>query len=550
MKRIFSFAAAAALLFGAASCQKALTPGQEGDCKVAFSFELPEEAATKADIADGSIVDEIIYSIYVGEDIMYSGTIEKVNGAFTLEQDLVTGQTYDLLFWAQKKGTGFYNIPVSYADNKPRYDLKNVGMNYGGRISNDETRDAFFGSRLRFEPQGIASEETVYLYRPFAQVNFATSENDWISASTFVNDDNKANRLKSSVVFDRLPSRFNVMAGDIVAGHYYDNVVFEYNTAPALQDAHGNEDWIGYDEKRYAWVAMNYVLASKGEMTVKATAKFEHKKNIGSPLTREVPNVPVKQNYRTNILGEFFTGGNVFNIVIVPGFVDSMNNNDNTDDENNPDYILTIPIRKTFELGGEVSLTENITISSPFELTNGNHVKVNLNGKSITCNNGSDAFVVTNGTLTIEDTAQNPGTVTTQDRTAGYGIIADGAKAVVYVKGGNFVIGVDDVATHGENAANSAVYVKNGGKAYVSGGTFKVETTQTIAFPYNTRFLLNLKDLTNAGQDGNEIVVTGGTFYEFNPANNIAEGANTTFVNLDYYKSTETAAGVWTVTKK
>ena len=547
MKRIISFAAALSMIFGAASCQKENLAGKEGDSKVTFSFQLPEEAATKADISDGSVVDEIIYSIYVGEDIMYSGIIEKKNGAFTLEQDLVTGQTYDLLFWAQKKGTGFYHIPVSYPDNKARYDLKNVGINYGDRISNDETRDAFFGSRLGFEPEGIATQETVYLYRPFAQVNFATSENDWNSASTFVNDGNKANRLKSYVEFDRLPNKFNVMTGDIVAGHYSDNVVFNYNTAPALQDAHGNEDWIGYDEKRYAWVAMNYILASKGEMTVKATAKFEHKKNIGSPLTREVPNVPVKQNYRTNILGEFFTGGNVFNIVIVPGFVNSYNNNDREDDENNPDYILTIPIRKTFELGGEVSLTENITISSPFELTNGNAVKVNLNGKSITCNNGSDAFVVTNGTLTIEGN----GTVKTQDNTAGYGIIADGANAVVNVKGGNYVIGVDNVAQHGEFAANSAVYAKNGGKAYVSGGTFQVETAQTIDPVYKTRFLLNLKDKAADGsQDNNSIVVTGGTFYGFNPANNIAEGARTNFVHVDY-QSVETSEGsnVWTVTK-
>lgn len=539
MKRIISFAAALTLIFGAASCQKDNLTGKEGDSKVLFSFELPEEAATKADIADGSIVDEIIYRIYVGNDVMYSGTIEKVNGAFTLEQDLVTGQTYDLLFWAQKKSTGFYDT----------YDLKNVRINYGNRISNDETRDAFFGSRLGFEPTGIATEETIYLYRPFAQVNFATSENDWNSASSFVNDGNKANRLKSSVVFDRLPNRFNVMAGDIVPGHYSDGVVFDYNTAPALQDAHGNEDWIGYDGKRYAWVAMNYVLASKGEMTVKATAKFEHKKNIGSPLTREVPNVPVKQNYRTNILGEFFTGGNVFNIVIVPGFVNSFNNNDDTDDENNPDYILTIPIRKTFELGGEVSLTENLTISSPFELTNGKVVKVNLNGKSITCDNGSDAFVVTNGTLTIE----GEGTVTTQDNTAGYGIIAKGAGAVVYVKGGNYVIGVDNVAQYGEYACNSAVYARDGGKAYISGGTFKVETAQTIAFPYNTRFLLNLKDKTADGsQDDNEIVVTGGTFYNFNPDDNIAEGVGTDFVPDDEYQSVETPKGsnVWTVSKK
>lgn len=549
MKRIISFAAALSMIFGAASCQKENLAGKEGDSKVTFSFQLPEEAVTKANISDGSLVDEIIYSIYVGEDIMYSGIIEKVNGAFTLEQDLVTGQTYDLLFWAQKKGTGFYDINGYYvANNKYVYNLKNVEVVYNGRISNDETRDAFFGSRLGFTPEGIATQETVYLYRPFSQVNFATSKNDWENASTFVNDSDSAKRLKSSVKFDRLPNKFNVMTGDIVANNYSHNVVFDYNTAPALQEAHGNEDWIRYDGNDYAWVAMNYILASKEEMTVSATAKFVHKKNAENPLTKAVPNVPVKQNYRTNILGEFFTGGNMFNIVIVPGFVNSYNNNDREDDENNPDYILTIPIRKTFELGGEVSLTENLTISSPFKLTNGNTVKVNLNGFNITCQNGSDAFVVENGTLTIE----GEGTVKTQDNTAGYTIIADGAEAVVNVKGGTYVIGVDNVAQHGEFACNSAVYAKNGGKAYVSGGTFKVETAQTIAFPYNTRFLLNLKDRAADGsQDNNEIVVTGGTFHEFNPANNIAEGARTNFVHDDY-QSVETSDGsnVWTVTKE
>jgi hypothetical protein len=58
-----------------------------------------------------------------------------------------------------------------------------------------------------------------------------------------------------------------------------------------------------------------------------------------------------------------------------------------------------------------------------------------------------------------------------------------------------------------------------------------VETEQTIAFPYNTRFLLNLKDKTADGsQNNNEIVVTGGTFYNFNPDDNIAEGVGTDFV--------------------
>ena len=55
MKRIISFAAALTLIFGAASCQKDNLAGKEGDSKVLFSFELPEETATKADIADSPL---------------------------------------------------------------------------------------------------------------------------------------------------------------------------------------------------------------------------------------------------------------------------------------------------------------------------------------------------------------------------------------------------------------------------------------------------------------------------------------------------------------
>lgn len=538
MKRIISFAAALTLVFGAASCQKDNLAGKEGDSTVTFTFELPEETATKAQMADGSTVDVLYYEAYVDDGpAMYDGKVNKnADGKFSVELKLVSGQTYQLLFWAQKDGTGFYNT----------YDLRNIHVNYDG-LSNDETRDAFYGSRLDFEPSGIATQETVYLYRPFAQVNFATSKEDWKGAETFVTDYSAANRLKSRVEFNQLPNRFNVMTRDIVPNSYAYRVEFDYNLAPISEDKYTN-NWISYDGNDYAWVAMNYILASKDEMAVDATARFIHKKNdVNSALVKEVPSVPVKQNYRTNILGEFFTGGNKFDIVIVPGFVDSMNNNDTSDDENNPDYILTIPIRKAFELGGEVSLDNNLTISSPFELKSGKEVKVNLNGKSITCENGSDAFVVTNGTLTIE----GAGTVTTQDKTAGYAIIVDGPDAVVYVKGGDYVIGVDDVAQYGEYACNSAVYAKNGGKAYVSGGLFKVDTEQTIAFPYSTRFLLNLKDKTADGsQDNNLIEVTGGSFVNFNPAANIAEGDPTNFV-ADGYKVTETTDGedkIYTVT--
>lgn len=529
MKRIISFAAALSMIFGAASCQKDLE-NKEGDSQVSFSFELPQETVTKGTfpyLSEGRHVNELIYEVYVGNDRMYNGAIARnEDGKFSLELNLVTGQTYDLLFWAQHKAeqgeTSFYSTS----------SLKRVRVNYNGQISNNDERDAFYGSRKGFTPTGIATQETVYLYRPFAQVNFATSQADYTSAASFTDQ-----YLKSSVFFDRLPNVFNVYEGDIVEGEYVKNVTFDYSMAPIKDQSHVS-NYISYNATQYPWVAMNYVLASKEEMTVTAEARFVHEKNNPeNALKKNVPNVPIKQNYRTNILGEYFTGGNKFEIIIRPGFVNSENN------IQNPEYVVTIPIRKTFEIGGEISLDQDLKISTPFELKNGVEVKVNLNGYDITCDNGSDAFVVTNGTLTIEGT----GTVKTQDMTAGYGIIADGPEAVVYVKGGNYIVGVDNVAQYGDVAANSAVYAKNGGKAYVSGGSFKVETTQPIEKQYKTRFLLNLKDKTADGsQDDNLIVVTGGKFYDFNPANNIAEGANTDFV-ADGYKSEETSTGVWTV---
>ena len=86
----------------------------------------------------------------------------------------------------------------------------------------------------------------------------------------------------------------------------------------------------------------------------------------------------------------------------------------------------------------------------------------------------------------------------------------------------------------------SAVSVTKG-TLTINGGTFKVDPWQED----NYNFLLNCIDANY--KDGTaSIVVKGGTFYNFDPANNAAEGAGTDFV-ADGYKSTQTADNTWTV---
>ena len=119
MKRLISLAAAAAMIFGAASCQKESLLGKKGDSVVRFSVEVPADVTTKA-ISDGLTVDELVWEVYDHDTNkeLYSGKVSEssiVNGKrqFVLELNLVSNLTYDLLFWAQKSGQKHYDTDSS-----------------------------------------------------------------------------------------------------------------------------------------------------------------------------------------------------------------------------------------------------------------------------------------------------------------------------------------------------------------------------------------------------------------------------------------------------
>ena len=89
----------------------------------------------------------------------------------------------------------------------------------------------------------------------------------------------------------------------------------------------------------------------------------------------------------------------------------------------------------------------------------------------------------------------------------------------------------------------SAVYAINNATANIKGGTYSIQQLSTYQ---DYRYLLNLKDSSESS-----IVVTGGTFYNFNPNNNQAEGTETNFVGEGYTVSetTENETNIYTVSK-
>ena len=132
--------------------------------------------------------------------------------------------------------------------------------------------------------------------------------------------------------------------------------------------------------------------------------------------------------------------------------------------------------------------------------------------------------------------------------------VQNGAK--VTVKNGTitnddyvFVLGASDGSSAGYLTIESGSYTGETtvasvtkGELTITGGEFAVKESE-----YGSTYLLNCVD-ANYNDGTAKIVVTGGTFKGFNPANNAAEGANTNFC-AEGYIAEEKQTGYFTVRK-
>ncbi|MBR0336569.1 MAG: FimB/Mfa2 family fimbrial subunit, partial [Alistipes sp.] len=171
MKNLFRFAMAVAVLF-TASCAKEDISSSIGGGEVEVTFTANLTGISTRAIADGQTVNRVYLAIFDANNDNYLGdlTVDAgypvANGEATIPVVLLKGKKYDLVFWAQKDGTGAYTL-----------DLENrkVKANYGAAANNEE-RDAFF----RIDNDWVAGEgsTTFELRRPFAQINVGNSDAD------------------------------------------------------------------------------------------------------------------------------------------------------------------------------------------------------------------------------------------------------------------------------------------------------------------------------------------------------------------------------------
>ena len=167
--------------------------------------------------------------------------------------------------------------------------------------------------------------------------------------------------------------------------------------------------------------------------------------------------------------------------------------------------------------GATITLLTDISTSSYYEVKGENPVTIDLAGHNITGSGISGLFYVTaKGDLTIK----GKGTVTAvEDNGAAMAVWVRSPIAKVTLEGGTYTQQISNTT----DPHFDLIYVERG-NVYVKGGTYKGFTPD---------WTLNCKDEHYQSKEAN-IEVTGGTFVGFDPANNKAEGENTSFVAAGY----------------
>lgn len=181
---------------------------------------------------------------------------------------------------------------------------------------------------------------------------------------------------------------------------------------------------------------------------------------------------------------------------------------------------------------GTVKLGEDATITrfGP-GVTAKNKVKLNLNNHNLTATSaGSYGAIMGRGTQEI--TIGGKGTVDAGD---GICIEANGAGCIISLTGSTTVY-------QNDRSGGELIYCY-AGTINITNGTFKNNGE-------DKKYLLNCYDANYAAGTA-KIVVTGGKFYDFNPADNSAEGEHTSFVPEGYHVETSTDGDstVYTVKK-
>jgi len=385
-KTLFLAVAAVTALFSACSSDEVATNGAtDGNMvNVTFNADFDQTLVTRgvAGESDGTAATKLYVAVYNTSNelipaISHIGTAAggkdfvTVSGkTATVNFQLVKGQTYNFVFWAQNPNATADAVVFNPETGK-------VSVDYTKIKANDESLDAFTAHVNNLTVTGAIAQD-VTLKRPWAQVNYGSAQADWNAAI-----DAGITVAKSKVTVNNVYKTLNALTGEVEGTAETADIALAANTIPASATTSRTLTVSGTN---YKYISLNYLLVgNEGEQSL-VKADLEIQKESGEVInTLAFSNVPVQRNYRTNIVGNLLTSQTQFSITL----------DENYDNESNNELLEDpVAINSAIQtVGATVNLspvaTPTINLSKVAEgvTINGNGAKITLDDKSITKDN-------------------------------------------------------------------------------------------------------------------------------------------------------------------
>ena len=204
------------------------------------------------------------------------------NLSYSFTVNLLVQQTYQIVVWVDKAGL--------YAVND---ELTSVARTPGDVTCNSDAYDAFYAS-VPFV-HGTDMVTAIVAKRPFAQLNLITQDLDPAAQPTEI-----------SLTYAS-PQSFNPLTATV--GTEMTSVTYKAHR-PYYSSTEGTEHTL----------AMNYVFAAAETQTILPTVKLTALKG-STTVETQIANVPVQQNYRTNITGKLLTTSGTTSVNLSSTFV-------------------------------------------------------------------------------------------------------------------------------------------------------------------------------------------------------------------------------------
>ena len=529
-KYFYSLFAAAATLFAATSCSQdefAENTGLGETVNVSFSVQTSQATQTRTlpdgkEVGQGNYATSLICAVYENgkgtekalmQYTKQDGDDGTTDGRFSITIPLVKGVKYDVLFLAYNKENNVFGITDGLDADLKALTLKD------NLLANQEAYDVFCNYEEAYQATGAG--KTVYLTRPFAQLNVGTTLTDLKDAA-----DLDVIVAKSAFQIKNVPTTLNVLEGvvsneieeltltgaelfqtenAVAEGEKYANLKNETFIVNRKKDEGGK-----YINETFYYLGMTYVLADTEKTLHDTDVLFyrgEGKDTHFNTIT--VSNLPLQRNYRTNIIGNLLTTQEAFDVIIVPGFTDEQYN---TQEE----------LESVLVNGGSMTLFEDLELTAGTSLTiaEGKTVTINLNGHKISNPVEGTAAIINKGTLTLKN-----GKVVNEN------ITAQGAAAIH-----NYGKLILENVNAGSDLNRGAAVQNKDGDVIINGGTYatmdREHSSNGFAYVFiNNKGTMTINNATVNGRPNGVFYASAGSTIVVNDGSySIKEGANTWYM--------------------